>query len=109
MNFSGNSSVSAFSFDFADLLVFGLVYHLNGGPLGDGTAEGILAMNTSYSYWTGQGPLGIEGGYVESVWPASILSSTSNMVTPIPNPEPTTILLFGIGLLGLAGASRKKQ
>jgi hypothetical protein len=29
--------------------------------------------------------------------------------SPMHTPEPTTILLFGIGLLGLAGVNRKKQ
>ncbi len=27
----------------------------------------------------------------------------------MPVPEPTTLLLFGIGLLGIAGVSRKKK
>jgi len=34
--------------------------------------------------------------------------ATDPVVVPVPNPEPTTMILFGLGLLGFAGVTRKK-
>ena len=57
MTFSGNALVPVFSLTFADL--FGLVYDLNGGPLGDGLdldIEGIGAEDAAAQYAAGPGP-----------------------------------------------------
>jgi hypothetical protein len=57
MTFSGNSIVPTFSLGLVDL--FGLVYDLDGGPLGDGTTGGmsrVLAQEGSISStWLDQG------------------------------------------------------
>ena len=58
MSFSGNSVVAAFSLGFAEL--FGLVYDLDGGPLGDGqtlAVEGVGAAGMTFSYQAGPGPV----------------------------------------------------
>lgn len=48
------------------------------------------------------------GGTVNQVGYDNITFGSINPNIEQPIPEPTTMLLFGIGLLGLAGASRKK-
>lgn len=60
--FSGNALVPAFTLGFFDL--FGLVYDLNGGPLGDGITldvEGILAISSAALYVAGPGPFDVCG------------------------------------------------
>ena len=62
MSFSGNTVVPAFSLSFPDL--FGLVYDLDGGPLGDGQIlgiEGVGASGPQFSYAAGPGPVGLCG------------------------------------------------
>lgn len=49
---------------------------------------------------------GWQGGADES-WAIDNISVTLNGV-PIPNPEPTTMLLLGAGLLGMAAVTRRK-
>lgn len=66
MSFSGNSVVPAFSLGFADLS--GLVYDLDGGPLGDGQIlgiEGIAANDATFSYAAGPGPVALCGEGVD--------------------------------------------
>ncbi|NNM00184.1 MAG: autotransporter outer membrane beta-barrel domain-containing protein [Gammaproteobacteria bacterium] len=57
VTFSGNSIVPGFSLGLPDL--FGLVYRLDGGPLGDdltGGIEGIGATGSNFGYEVGPGP-----------------------------------------------------
>jgi len=97
MSFSGNSLVSSFSLGFADL--FGIVYDLDGGPLGDGVTldvEGIVASDGIYSYISG---LGAE--LTEDF--SATLSSELVIVTPTNVPVPAAVWLFLSGFVGLLG------
>jgi hypothetical protein len=106
MSFSGNSIVSAFSLGIDDL--FGLVYDLGTPFLGDGLTlgiEGIGATGSQFEYETGQGPLGTNGGFVGNLDP-SVTDSTELLVSVVP--EPSTLTLFALGLVGMAAVSRRR-
>ena len=86
MTFSGNALVPAFSLTLADL--FGLVYDLDGGPLGDGLnldIEGIGAEGGPALYSAGPGPFAECG-----------IGENCAIVETVPEP--------GIALLGIAAA-----
>jgi len=115
MDFSGNSYVSSFSIGFADL--FGLVYDLDGGPLGDGWFEGIGVSTESSYYAAGPGPFDVcgigdncavvavfdeEEGF-ES-FSAELVAVSSKDV-----PEPTLLALLGIGLAGFSVSRKRKN
>jgi hypothetical protein len=107
MDFSGNSLIPSFSLSFFDLT--GLVYDLDGGPLGDGLTlhiEGIGADSGLFYYSTGQGPLGTDGGQVTDFINTSM---SSELVVISTAPIPAAIWLFGSGLLGLVGMARRKK
>lgn len=115
MSFSGNSLVPTFSLGFLDL--DGVVYDLNGGPLGDGTSlevEGIAAQNSplALGYVVGLGPFGVLCGIGADC--ATVANSTfgdysTELVSVSSVPVPAAVWLFGSGLLGLVGVARRKK
>lgn len=92
-NFSGNSRVKAFSLNFSQL--FGLVYDLDGGPLGDGcgcSGEGIAAFDFPTGiYVAGPGPFDVCG----EGFPCATVAS-------VPEPANWALLIAGFGLTGAA-------
>lgn len=94
---SGNSLVPAFTPDF--LTLFGLVYDLDGGLLGDGLTmdvEGMGAQNQSFFFFAGPGPI-VECGDAGRCG----IVGTSDV------PTPAALALFGLGILGLDAATRR--
>ena len=113
MSFSGNSVVPAFSLGFADLT--GLVYDLNGGPLGDGQVlgiEGIAANDATFSYEAGPGPVDQCGQGVDcaSVSDGTNTDNSQELIqvggaaaTPVPSIGLYGLIVMALGLLMLGG------
>ncbi len=71
-----------------------------------GTITGWLADGT----WLGDGlPFLIEDRYGLDDCPLTINVHNLGDAPPIPSPEPSTILLFGSGIVGFLGATRRKK
>ncbi len=88
------------------------------GFLGDNGTEGVSAFKevttTTYEGWkTGIGIFGGSeiGGYVDLKDGTRHTTDVAVKVTQTsaPVPEPASMLLFGLGLLGLTGVNRRKE
>lgn len=91
-SYSGGTIVGPVAFTLADL--FGLVYDLDGGPLGDGVlpdVEGIGAAAGAVFFFIGPGPFGVCG----IGDPCGTIDGPAATV-----PEPTTLALTLVGLAG---------
>ncbi len=121
LEFSGNSFVSAFSLVLGDTGIFaGVVYDLDGGPLGDGfnlDIEGLASNNLGGGgplfYVAGPGPVAECGiGVVCAILGDGIgpnqTSTELIYVTAKSVPEPVTFILLSLGLFGL-GFNRRKR
>ena len=124
VTFSGNSIVDPLSFSFADFA--GLVYDLDGGPLGDGTSgavEGIAASSAAGDYSAGPGPESLcgVGSDCASVTDGTGTDSSQELITinggacggsstaeAVPA-VPLPLLLALGGLLGFVGMRRLKS
>ena len=98
--YSGGTIVGPVTFSFANL--FGLVYDLNGGPLGDGlhgSREGIGATSSAGSFWIGPGPRPICGVGV----PCGDIEGQA-----VPEPAVWFLLLSGLAAMKWAGLRHRQ-
>jgi hypothetical protein len=83
----------------------GLAFSINGGPSGD-------SQNDEIQIWISSGLVHISDESYDptDLFNISTFSKPESIlnVTPTSTPEPDTLLLFGTGLLGLAGLLRSK-
>jgi hypothetical protein len=97
MTYSGGSIVGAFGLGFGDL--FGLVYDLDGGVLGDGTAldiEGIGAIGGGGAFSIGPGPVALCG----TGEPCGVIEGPA--AGGVPEPASWALMIAGFGLIGAA-------
>ena len=118
MEWSGNSLAASFTAGIDSL--FGLVYDLDNGPLGDGLAldiEGIGVVNSFFfglDYAAGPGPIGICDG-VSSCGIVQGASFSTQLVAVTPKdaaqtPEPFSwVGLIGIGTAAVLKSKRNSQ
>lgn len=103
MSYSGGTIVGPFALNFASL--FGLVYDLNGGPLGDGLTldvEGIGASAAVGSFSIGPGPVAVCGT-------GAICGQIDSNATPVPEPTSLTLALLSCGWLAARRSRRSPK
>lgn len=122
MSFSGNSIVDPFSMGIDDL--FGLVYDLDGGPLGDGVLlaiEGVRSVDATFLYEAGPGPFGgaICGTGVDCArvtqdeaedFSQELVQVTALAIEPVPfSPAMLVLLALLLGAIGIRNVSMKSH
>lgn len=115
LSFNGQGGLASFVFGLDDL--FGLVYDLDGGLLGDGLSrhiEGLLAFDGNSLLAVGPGPLWrtCGGGYACAVAASGHKRFYSGegiqvMARGVAVPEPGSVGLIVLGLIGLVLVRRK--
>ena len=122
MTFSGNSIVPAFTLGMDNLN--GLVYDLDGGPLGDGlelAIEGILALDDVFSYSVGPGPFAlcdgqqdcaaVSDGDNQDTSPELVQVSARSDVAPLAVPIPSwaiVLLALILASIGMTTLGRRR-
>ena len=112
MSFSGNSIVGSFSLGCDDL--YGLVYDLDGGPLGDGLSlaiEGIGAAGGVFKYEVGPGPVAQCGQQADcgvvtdgdnSDFSQELVQVNATPIPPVPlSPAALIIITLMLGSVGV--------
>lgn len=112
LSFSGNSTVGAFTYSFADLSA--LIYNVGSPFLGDETSgayQEAIGTNfdgaTGFDYYSGIGFGGFGGAVTDKATNAISYSSELVQVTAVP--VPAAVWLFGSALVGFTGAARRRK